>query len=298
MRSPHRPHGLRNGERPVDGAAAPGDTGFLLSVIIPVYNEADTIVTLLEKVRAAQYRKQIIIVDDASTDGTAALVEAWRANFDDARTQVELLAHRSNRGKGAAIRTGLNVAKGEVTLIQDADLEYDPEDYPELMEPIRRGKADVVYGSRYLQRDNYLPWTLNRVCVHLLNWLVHLLYRQRITDEATCYKVFRTELLTRLALQCERFEFCPEVTAKLCRCRVPIHEVPIRYHPRFATEGKKIRWRDGIEAIWTLFRWRFKRWRISRRSTTEPTRSRHEPADTQMETARAKDTPIASVNTP
>jgi glycosyltransferase involved in cell wall biosynthesis len=158
----------------------------------------------------------------------------------------------------------LAAARGDVTLIQDADLEYDPDDYPKLVEPIRNGDADVVYGSRYRCQENYLPWTPNRVCVHLLNVMVRMLYRQRITDEATCYKVFRTDLLRRLDLQCERFEFCPEVTAKVCRAGVPIREVPIRFHPRFAADGKKIRWKDGVEAVWTLLRWRLKRWRPAR----------------------------------
>ncbi|MFQ5730906.1 MAG: glycosyltransferase family 2 protein [Planctomycetaceae bacterium] len=250
-------HGEPGTREPVDTVDSPP---IVLTVIIPAYNEAATIVPLLEKVAAAAYEKQIVVVDDGSRDGTPALVEDWRTGLQDP-VRVELLAHEINRGKGAAIRTGLAAARGEVTLIQDADLEYDPDDYPRLVGPILTGEAEVVYGSRYLSKANYLPWTANRLCVHLLNGLVRVLYRQRITDEATCYKVFRTDLLRRIDLRCERFEFCPEVTAKVSRLGVRIREVPIRYHPRFADEGKKIGWRDGVEAVWTLLRWRFRRWR-------------------------------------
>lgn len=233
------------------------DRPFLLSLIIPAYNEAATIGELLARVSCAPYSKQIIVVDDGSTDGTAAAIERWCAGSDV--VGVELLSHSVNRGKGAAIRTGLTAARGGITVIQDADLEYDPNDYPKLVEPILRAEAEVVYGSRYLRKENLLPWTANRLCVHLLNAMVRILYFRRITDEATCYKCFRTNLLQSVDLQCERFEFCPEVTAKICRMGVPFREVAIRYKPRTSQEGKKIGWRDGIDAIKTLLYWRFAR---------------------------------------
>jgi dolichol-phosphate mannosyltransferase len=231
-----------------------------LSVIVPVYNEAVTIAELLDRVLAVACRKQLVIVDDGSTDATRAVVDDWRSRQGSA-DKVQLLTHPVNRGKGAAIRTGLAGVRGDVVLIQDADLEYEPADYLRLIEPILVGEADVVFGSRYLSGENHLPWTANRLCVHLLNSMVRMLYGQRITDEATCYKAFRTDVLRRLDLQCERFEFCPEVTAKVCRMGIRIHEVPIRYHPRTVSEGKKIRWRDGVEAISTLLYWRFARFR-------------------------------------
>jgi glycosyltransferase involved in cell wall biosynthesis len=229
----------------------------LLTVIIPAYNEARSIAELLDAVAAAPYRrKQIVVVDDASSDGTGAVLDAWRQRTG---VDIDLVRHPANRGKGAAIRTGLERARGPICLIQDADLEYDPSDYPALVEPIVSGRADVVYGSRYLRRDNPLPMTANRLCVHLLNLMVRVLYGQAISDEATCYKAFRTEVLRRMDLRCERFEFCPEVTAKASRMGLTIHEVPVRYRPRSILEGKKIRWSDGVEAIATLLRWRVSR---------------------------------------
>lgn len=230
-----------------------------LSVVIPVYNEAATITALLDKVCQTPISKQIIVVDDGSRDATVALIEEWRAA--NPRNEIELLAHAVNRGKGAAIRTGLSAVRGMVTIVQDADLEYEPDDYQALIAPIVAGTADVVYGSRYLDPKNYLPWTPNRVCVHLLNAMVLVLYGQRITDEATCYKVFRSTLLPQFDLKCERFEFCTEVTAKVCRLGVRIHEIPIRYYPRTVKEGKKIGWRDGVQAIQSLLYWRFARFR-------------------------------------
>lgn len=225
----------------------------LLSVIVPVYDEAATVIALLDRVAAAPLRKQAIVVDDGSRDATARLVER-RINCE---ADAALIRHAANRGKGAAIRTGLAFATAEVVVIQDADLEYDPEDYPLLVEPILSGEADVVYGSRFLGGRNRAGSFPNRFCVSLLNASVRLLYGVKISDEATCYKAFRTDLLKRLDLRCERFEFCPEVTAKLCRLGIVIHEVPIRYTPRTKAEGKKIGWRDAVEAFATLLWWRF-----------------------------------------
>jgi dolichol-phosphate mannosyltransferase len=232
----------------------------VLSVIIPVYNEAATIAAVLDAVSAVPYPKQVVVVDDGSTDGTDEVLRNW---VSDGSAIVEVVGHPANRGKGAAIRTALERCLGEVTVMQDADLEYDPADYPALIEPILRGEADAVYGSRYLRPSRHLPWTANRLCVVGLNLAVRVLYGQSLSDEATCYKAFRTAVLRRMNLQCRRFEFCPEVTAKACRMGLAIREVSIRYAPRTRADGKKIRWWDGIEAIATLIRWRLVRLQLS-----------------------------------
>jgi dolichol-phosphate mannosyltransferase len=224
----------------------------VLSVIVPIYNEARTVDALLRRVLDGPYPgKQIVVVDDGSTDATPDLLRHWEG-------QMTLLRHPRNLGKGAAVRTGLAHALGEATIIQDADLEYDPAEYPRLVEPILHGDAEVVYGSRYLAPLQPLPWTKFRVAEVVLNMLVRVLYGRRITDEATCYKAFRTPLLRSLDLRAKRFELCPELTAKLCRLGIPIVEVPISYHPRGAEAGKKIRWYDGWQAVWTLLKWRVK----------------------------------------
>jgi glycosyltransferase involved in cell wall biosynthesis len=220
----------------------------VISVIVPVYNEADTMRELLERLGRAPFRKEIIVVDDCSTDGTSGILEQER--------DIVLVRHDCNRGKGAAIRSGIARASGEVIIIQDADLEYDPEDYPKLVGPIERGEANVVYGSRYLNRDNELPFTHYKLGVLVLTFLANLLYGLRLTDEATCYKAFRADVLRSLPLRCERFEFCPEVTARVARRGERILEVPIAYHYRTRAQGKKIGWRDGFEAILTLLRYR------------------------------------------
>jgi glycosyltransferase involved in cell wall biosynthesis len=224
----------------------------VLSVVVPVYNEERTVEALLSKLMLGPYPdKEVIIVDDGSQDATPRLLKRWADH-----PGVQVIHHERNLGKGAAVRTGLGCARGLITIIQDADLEYDPEDYPQLVERIRCGETDVVYGSRYLAAKQRLPWTKFRVAVWFLNTLVRLLYGQRITDEATCYKALRTSLLRDLNLQAIRFELCAEITAKVCRLGIPIVEIPISYHPRSQSDGKKIRWRDGWEAIWTLLKWR------------------------------------------
>lgn len=229
----------------------------LLTVIIPVYNEAGTIGELLLRVLAAPYAKQIIVVDDGSTDGTAAVLDMWRSH-----PSVRIHTHTANRGKGQAIRTGIADATGRFTIIQDADLEYDPQDYAKLIEPLRTGQAQVIYGSRYLgQPIGRRGGFVFRLGVAVLNLAVRLLYGARLTDEATCYKAMPTALLRLMDLRCERFEFCPEVTAKACRMGLRIREVPISYNARGHRAGKKIRWRDGAAALATLWRWR--RWRCA-----------------------------------
>lgn len=227
----------------------------VLTVVLPAFNEARTIDTILQRVLASTYHPEVIVVNDASTDATAEVLAKWSGH-----PQVRLLTHAVNQGKGSAIRTGLTAATGEFCIIQDADLEYDPADYPVLIEPLRQRTATAVFGSRYSQRFRE-EWRLFRHGVRVLNWVVRGLYGQTLTDEATCYKALPTALYRVLDLQCTRFEFCPEVTAKLCRLGVRIHEVPISYAPRSTSEGKKIRLRDGWQAIQELWRWR--RWKPS-----------------------------------
>ncbi|MBN1908516.1 MAG: glycosyltransferase family 2 protein [Pirellulales bacterium] len=236
----------------------------LLTVIVPVYNEAATIGAVLRKVLRVPLDKQVVVVDDGSTDQTPDRLKPWAG-----RPEVEIVGHRVNRGKGAAIRTGLALARGRFTIIQDGDLEYDPRDYARLVEPLASGRARVVYGSRYLAEPNDgRRWNSFRWGVSVLNVFTWMLYGQRLTDEATCYKAFPTELLRSMRLDCERFEFCPEVTAKACRLGLKIHEVPIRYVARRIGEGKKIRWRDGLAALAALWRWR--RWQAPTPGSSQP----------------------------
>jgi dolichol-phosphate mannosyltransferase len=224
-----------------------------VSVIVPVYNEVAHVDELLRAIHASPVKKEIIIVDDGSTDGTREKLQAMpRANNND----VTVVFHEKNCGKGAAIRTALEYAHGEYILIQDSDLEYDPQDYPALLRPLQRRQANVVYGVRPDRPERGLRFFLG---AKLLTHLTNLLYGAGIHDEATCYKVFRQSLISRIDLQCQRFEFCPEVTAKICRMGEKIAEVPIAYNPRSAGEGKKIRHADGLLAIWTLIRYRFSR---------------------------------------
>ncbi len=220
-----------------------------VSVIVPVYNEVAHVDELLAAIHASPVKKEIIIVDDGSTDGTREKLQAMPA-MDD----VTIVFHEKNCGKGAAIRTALAYARGEYVLIQDSDLEYDPQDYPALLRPLEEGKANVVYGVRPDRPERGLRFFLG---AKLLTHLTNFLYGARIHDEATCYKAVRRSLLKRMQLECHRFEFCPEVTAKLCRMGEKIAEVPISYNPRSAVEGKKIRHSDGWLAIWTLIRYRF-----------------------------------------
>ncbi len=220
-----------------------------VSVIVPVYNEIAHVDELLQAIHAAPVKKEIIIVDDGSTDGTREKLRAMPLDDD-----VTVVFHEKNCGKGAAIRTALAYARGEYILIQDSDLEYDPQDYPALLQPLEQRQTNVVYGVRPDRPERGLRFFLG---AKLLTHLANLLYGAGIHDEATCYKVFRRSLIEQIDLECRRFEFCPEVTAKLCRIGEKIAEVPIAYAPRTAGEGKKIRHADGWLAIWTLLRYRF-----------------------------------------
>lgn len=226
-----------------------------VSILIPIYNEFLTLPLVIQRVLDAPlppgYERELIIVNDGSTDGTTELLAARYSH-----SPLILVRHSEvNFGKGAAIRTGLAYVSGNIVLVQDGDLEYDPNDYMKLLEPIVSGAAQVVYGSRFLNGVTGMK-TANRVANKLLTFTVNLLYGSRLTDEATAYKAFRTEVIQAIPLTCVRFEFCPEVTAKLLRSGHQIHEVPISYNPRGVLEGKKISWKDGLEAMWTLIRYR------------------------------------------
>jgi dolichol-phosphate mannosyltransferase len=227
-----------------------------VSVIVPVYNEVMHLEELLQAVLASPVKKEVIVVDDGSTDGTREKLRSLPPHDD-----VTIVFHEKNCGKGASIRTALSYARGEYVLIQDSDLEYDPADYPALLRPLQEGTANVVYGVRPDRPERGLRFFLG---AKFLTYLTNFLYRTRIHDEATCYKVFRRSVINEVRLECRRFEFCPEVTSKLCRMRERIEEVPISYNPRSAEEGKKIRHSDGWLAIWTLIRYRLgsqRRWR-------------------------------------
>ncbi len=222
----------------------------LLSVIIPVYNERDTLIEILKRVEAVPVKKDIILVDDGSTDGTRQILKNFKGK------NIKIIFHERNYGKGAAIRTGLKEATGDLVVIQDADLEYDPIDYLRLITPIQSGEAQVVYGSRILgskerSYDRYY-WG-----GRFITFITNILYHLKITDVPTCYKMFKKQVIDQIKLDCIGFEFCPEVTAKVARLGYTIHEVPISYHPRSFDQGKKIKWKDGMIAIWTLLKYRF-----------------------------------------
>jgi glycosyltransferase involved in cell wall biosynthesis len=225
-----------------------------ISILIPVYNEFRTLPRVLQRVVDASLpegcEKEIIVVDDGSTDGTAELLRQYE-------NSPPVLVHHFtvNSGKGSVLRVGIAKATGDIVLTQDGDLEYDPNDYLKILEPICQGSADVVYGSRFLRKFKGMRWA-NWIGNKALTLAANLLFAAKITDEATAYKAFRAGVLKSLDLKCVRFEFCPEVTAKVRRLGYRIHEVPISYNPRGILEGKKIRWYDGVEALWTLVKYR------------------------------------------
>jgi glycosyltransferase involved in cell wall biosynthesis len=221
-----------------------------LSVVIPVYNEKDTVREIVSRVRAVPLDAEIILVDDGSTDGTREVV----LGLSDARTRV--LLHDRNRGKGAALRTGFASAGGDIVIVQDADLEYDPREYPKLTRPIEEGRADVVYGSRFVSGEHRrVLFFWHMVGNKLLTLFSNMLTNLNLSDMETGYKAFRREVLQRVTLEEDRFGFEPEITAKMARLRVRIYEVGISYAGRTYEEGKKIDWRDGLAALWCILKY-------------------------------------------
>jgi glycosyltransferase involved in cell wall biosynthesis len=226
------------------------DTTLSVSVVIPVYNERATIQEIVRRVQLLGIHQEILIVDDGSTDGTRGVLEDLARQPD-----IRVFSHGTNQGKGAALRTALAEARGDVILIQDADLEYDPRDYPQLLAPIQRNEADVVYGSRFSAGDRQDPSWVHRLGNRLLTAASNWTTGTRLTDMETCYKVFRSELAQDMCLRQNRFGFEPEFTAKLARRRVRITEVPIRYSSRGYEAGKKIGIRDAFNALYCIFRY-------------------------------------------
>ena len=230
---------------------APSAERPLLSVVIPCFNEAATILDLLERVRSAPVAsKQIIVVDDGSSDGTRELLQGLQA--DD----LTVLLHERNRGKGAALATGFAAARGTICIVQDADLEYDPAEYPLVIGPIVQGKADVVFGSRFQgAAPHRVVYFWHRLGNGFLTLLSNMFTDLNLTDMETCYKAFRTEIIQAIRIREQRFGFEPEITAKLARRRCRIYEVGISYYGRTYDEGKKIGWRDGVRAIWCILKY-------------------------------------------
>ena len=223
-----------------------------LSVIIPVYNEAKNIQEIIKRVQASKLAREIVIVDDGSQDGTRDLLAKM-----DGRKKVRVILHEKNLGKGAAVVTGMKAATGDILLIQDADLEYDPRDYPALIQPIKEGLADVVYGSRFLGAAHRVTMFWHQVANKLLTLMTNILYDSILTDMETGYKVFRREVIEGMKIRSKRFNFEPEFTAKILKRKHRIFEVPITFNPRDYADGKKIKLRDAFEAVWALIRYRF-----------------------------------------
>src|SRR5688500_3403732 len=223
-----------------------------LSVIIPVYNEVESIKIILKRVQDTKLAKEIVVVDDGSQDGTRDVLKKL-----DGKHGVHIVLHERNKGKGAAVRTGMAIAKGDILLIQDADLEYDPRDYPELLKPIKEGVADVVYGSRFLGRAHRVTMFWHMVANRMLTFMTNILYNTILTDMETGYKVFRREVIDGMTIRAKRFDFEPEFTAKVLKRKYRIFEVPISFNPRDYSQGKKIKLKDAFEAVWTILKYRF-----------------------------------------
>ncbi len=223
-----------------------------LSIIIPVYNEVGNIEEILKRVKAAQKAGEIIVVDDGSQDGTRDILKNL-----DGKDRVRVILHEKNEGKGAAVRTGLNAAAGDILLIQDADLEYDPRDYDKLLQPLEEGLADVVYGSRFLGGPRRVAMFWHMIANKLLTFMTNILYDTILSDMETGYKVFRRKVVEGMKLRAKRFDFEPEFTAKVLKRHYRIYEVPISFNPRDYSQGKKIKLKDAFEAVWTLLKYRF-----------------------------------------
>jgi glycosyltransferase involved in cell wall biosynthesis len=241
----------------------------VLSVVMPVYNEKRTIDEILRRVRATPITKQIILIDDCSTDGTRELLRRWGPDGEDPQSDLTILFHERNQGKGAALRTGFTRATGDLVIVQDADLEYDPAEYPRLIEPIVDGRADVVFGSRFIGETHRVHLFWHAVANQGLTFLSNMFTNLNLTDMEVCYKVFRREVIQGITLRSDRFGFEPEVTAKVARFRFPgvdgrrgrkcrIYETPVSYHGRSFEEGKHIRpLRDGLRALYCIIRFAF-----------------------------------------
>ena len=223
-----------------------------LSVIIPCYNERNTIAEVIDRVREVALAHEIVVVDDGSTDGTRDVLAQINPGHD-----LKIVLHEKNQGKGAAVRTGFSTATGDIFLIQDADLEYDPRDYPVLQRPNEKGITKVVYGSRFLGGPRKAMFFWNMIANRTLTLITNILYDSILSDMETCYKVFRADIVRDIPLRSRRFDFEPEVTAKILKRGHRVYEVPISYNGREWTEGKKISWKDGVIALWTLIRYRF-----------------------------------------
>lgn len=223
-----------------------------LSVIIPVYNEEKNVQEIIKRVQATKLAKEIIVVDDGSQDGTRDILKKL-----DGKKKVRVILHEKNRGKGAAVVTGMNSATGDIILIQDADLEYDPRDYPVLLQPIDEDLADVVYGSRFLGAAHRVTMFWHQVANKMLTFMTNILYDSILTDMETGYKVFRREVIEGLTIRSRRFNFEPEFTAKILKRKYRIFEVPITFNPRDYADGKKIKLKDAFEAVFALLRYRF-----------------------------------------
>jgi glycosyltransferase involved in cell wall biosynthesis len=223
-----------------------------LSVVIPVFNEKTTVLPLLERVRASEFAKEIILVDDCSTDGTREILGDLPACED-----LKIVFQPRNQGKGAALRTGFDYVTGDIVVIQDADLEYDPAEYSNLIRPILAGKADVVYGSRFLGGPHRVLLFWHSVGNRFLTMLSNMMTDLNLTDMETCYKVFRADILKKVRFRENRFGFEPEFTAKIARARCRVYEVPISYSGRDYSEGKKIGWKDGVAALFFILKYRF-----------------------------------------
>ncbi len=226
----------------------------ILSVVIPVYNEKGTILDIIERVLRLAFVKEVIVIDDGSTDGTAELLKS--SSFDD---RIQLFFHERNRGKGAALRTGFSHVSGDIVVIQDADLEYDPNEFAAMIKPISDGFADVVYGSRLSggrPQRVHLFW--HKIGNGLLTFITDLLYNTTLSDMETCYKMFRREVIEKITIRSDDFSVEPELTAKICKNKKwRVYEIPISYYGRSYAEGKKISWRHGFSALWALFKFRF-----------------------------------------
>lgn len=229
-----------------------------LSVVIPVYNERATLEEIVRRVRAAPLpegvEREVVLVDDYSLDGCRQILEKWQ---EEGRPDLRIAYHAANRGKGAALRTGFGAATGDVVLVQDADLEYDPKDYPKLLEPILDGRADVVFGSRFLGGPHRVLFFWHYVVNRGITLFCDMLTNLNLTDVETCYKVIRAEHLRRITLESDRFGFDPEFTVKVARLGCRVYEVPISYSGRTYAEGKKITWKDGFPVLWAIVKYRF-----------------------------------------